>query len=75
MMEKEFEGKSADEAAIRAMDEISNLKPVQVLNRDSQSDDTTVLTAAFEDGDQTHTTKLLLKKVGNEWKLAGMNGN
>jgi hypothetical protein len=75
MMEKEFEGKSADEAAIRAMDEVSNLKSVQVVNRDFQSADTAVLTAAFEDGDQTHTTKLLLKKVGNEWKLAGMNDN
>lgn len=75
MMEKEFEGKSADEAAIRAMDEVSNLKSVQVLNRDFQSDDTVVLTAAFEDGDQTHTEKLLLRKVGNEWKLAGKNDN
>ncbi|HWV98804.1 MAG TPA: hypothetical protein VNZ64_03825 [Candidatus Acidoferrum sp.] len=75
MMEKEFEGKSAEEAAIRAMDEVSNLKSVQVVNRDFQSADTAVLTAAFEDGDQTHTTKVLLKKVGNEWKLAGMNDN
>lgn len=75
MIEKEFEGKSAEEAAMRAMDEVSNLKSVQVLNRDFQSDDTAVLTAEFEDGDRTHTTKLLLKKVGNEWKLAGMNGN
>lgn len=75
MMEKEFEGKSADEAAIQAMDEVSNLKSVQVLNRDFQSDDTAVLTAVFEDGDQTNTTKLLLKKIGNEWKLAGLNDN
>lgn len=73
MMEKEFEGKSADEAAIRAMDEVSNLKSVQVLSRDFQSADTAVLTATFEDGAQTHTTKLLLKKVGNEWKVAGSN--
>jgi len=57
------------------MDEVSNLKSVQVLNRDFQSDDTAVLTATFEDGDQTHTTKLLLKKVGNEWKLAGTKDN
>jgi hypothetical protein len=73
MLEKEYEGKSADEASIRAMDEVSNLKSIQVLNRDFQSDDTAVLTAAFEDGDQTHTTKLTLKKIGNEWKLAGMD--
>jgi hypothetical protein len=72
MLEKEYEGKSADEAAIRAMDEVSNLKSVQVINRDFQSDDTAVLTATFEDGDQTQTRKLILKKVGNEWKMAGM---
>ncbi len=71
-LEKEYEGKSADEASIRAMDEVSNLKSIQVLNRDFQSEDTAVLTAAFEDGGQTHTTKLILKKVGNEWKMAGM---
>ncbi len=73
MMEKEFEGKSADEAAIRTMDEVSNLKSVQVLNREFQSADTAVLTATFEDGAQTNTAKLLLKKVGSDWKLAGMN--
>ncbi len=71
-LEKEYEGKSADEASIRAMDEVSNLKSIQVINRDFQSEDTAVLTAAFEDGGQTHTTKLILKKVGNEWKMAGM---
>jgi hypothetical protein len=44
-----------------------------VVNRDFQNDDTAVLTATFEDGDKTNTTKLVMKKVGNEWKLAGMN--
>jgi len=75
MMEKDLEGKSTDQAAIRAMDEVSNLKSVQVLNRDFQNDDTVVLTIAFEDGNQTHTEKLLLKKIGNEWKLSGKNDN
>ena len=75
MVEKDFEGKTADEAAIRAMDEVSNLKSVQVLNREFQSADTAVLTAVFEDGNQTNTTKLLLKKVGNDWKLAGKDDN
>jgi Domain of unknown function (DUF4878) len=70
-VEKENGGKSADEVAIRAMDEVSNLKSVQVLSREFQSDDTAVLTATFEDGDQDRTTKLILKRVGNEWKLAG----
>jgi hypothetical protein len=36
-----------------------------------QADDTVVLTAAFEDGTDTHTSKLLMKKVGNDWKISG----
>ena len=75
MLDKEFEGKSADEASIRAMDEVSNVKSVQVVNREFPSDDTAVLTVTLDDRDQTHTTKLLLKKIGSEWKFAGMNGN
>jgi hypothetical protein len=73
MIEQEFEGKSADEAALRAMDQVSRLKSVQVLSRNFQSDDTAVVTATFEDGDQPHTARILLKKVGNEWKLSGMD--
>ncbi|PWU08230.1 MAG: hypothetical protein C5B50_30020 [Verrucomicrobia bacterium] len=73
MIEKDLEGKSADEAAIRAMDEVGNVKSVHVLSRDFQSDDTAVITAEFDKGDQTNTTKFLLKKVGNQWKLAGMD--
>ncbi len=74
-MEKEFGGKAADEAAIQAMDEVSRFKSIQVLNRDFQGSDTAVLTAVFEDRDQPHTAKLLLKKVGNEWKLAAKDDN
>jgi hypothetical protein len=69
-MEKEFAGKSETEASIRAMDEVASLKSVRVLSREAQGDDTLVLTAAFEDRTDTHTSKLVLKKVGNEWKLS-----
>jgi hypothetical protein len=71
MMEKDLGDKSASEASIKAMDVMMNLKSVRVLNREVQSDDTVVLTAAMEDRTQTHTTKLLLKKVGNDWKVSG----
>ena len=71
-LEQQYVGKSADEAAIEAMDEVVNYKSVQVLNRDYQSEDTAVLTAAMEIGDQTNTVKLVMKKVGNEWKIAGV---
>jgi hypothetical protein len=71
--EKEFEGKSGDEASIRAMDEMSSVKSVQELNRDNQSEDTAVLTTMFQGGDKNDTMKLTLKKIGNEWKLAGID--
>ena len=71
MMEKDFEGKSENEATLRAMDEVARLKSIRVVNREVQADDTVVLTAAFEDGSDTHTSKLLMKKIGNDWKISG----
>ena len=71
MMEKDFEGKSENEATARAMDEVAKLKSIRVLNRDVQADDTVVLTAAFDDGADAHTSKLLMKKIGNDWKISG----
>ena len=70
-VEKDLDGKSESEATVRAMDEVARLKSVRVLNREVQADDTIVLTAAFEEGTDTHTTKLLMKKIGNEWKISG----
>jgi hypothetical protein len=70
-MEEELGGKSESEASIRAMDQVVSLKSVRVLNREVQADDTVVVTAAFEDRTDTHTEKLLMKKIGNDWKLAG----
>ena len=70
-MEQQFGGKPETEASIRVMDDTAGLKSVRLLNRDVQADDTVVLTAAFEDRTDTQTLKLLLKKVGNEWKLSG----
>jgi hypothetical protein len=71
MVEKDLAGKSASEASVRAMDEVASLKSVRLLNREVQADDTVVLTAAFEDGTDTHTSKLLMKKIGNDWKIFG----
>ena len=70
-MEKDFAGKSEDEASIRAMDEVSSLQSVRVLNREVQGDDTVVLTAASEGQTDTHTEELLLQKIGNDWKVSG----
>jgi hypothetical protein len=71
-MEEDFGGKSEDEASIRAMDEVSNLKSVRVLDREVQGDDTVVLSAEFVEGTDTHTGKLVMKKIGNDWKLSGL---
>lgn len=71
MIEKEFEGKPESEASIRAMDQVSGLKSVRVLNRDVQGDDTVVLTMAFEDGTDSHSENLLMKKIDGDWKVAG----
>jgi hypothetical protein len=70
-MEKEFGEKPETEASIRLMDGISSLKSVRVLNREVQGDDTAVLSAEFEARDFTNTSKLHMKRIGNEWKVAG----
>jgi hypothetical protein len=53
------------------MDEVINLKSVRVVDRETQADDTAVLTVAIEDKAETQTVKMLMRKVGNEWKIAG----
>ena len=53
------------------MDEVSVSKSVRLLNREVQADGTVVLTAAFEEGTDSHTSKLLMKKIGNDWKISG----
>jgi hypothetical protein len=68
----DFEGKSDTEASIKAMDEVSSLKSVRILNREAQGDDTVVLTTEFEDRTGTHTGKMVMKKVGNEWKVSSL---
>jgi hypothetical protein len=53
------------------MDAVIGLQSVRVLNSEAQDDNTVVLSAEFEDRTETHTTKLLLKKIGDDWKLSG----
>lgn len=71
MVEADLSGKSPEEAAIKAMDEVINFKSVRVVNRETQADDAAVLTVAIEDKAETQTVKMLMKRVGNEWKIAG----
>jgi hypothetical protein len=70
-VKRDLEGKSENEASAKAIAEFASLKSIRVLDREVQADDTVVLTASFEDAKRTETGKLLMKKVGNEWKLSG----
>ena len=70
-MDEELGGKSETEVSNMARDHIASLKSVRVLNREVQADDAVVLTAVFEERTNTQTVKLLMKKVGNDWKFSG----
>jgi hypothetical protein len=70
-LEEDFKSKSEDEISAQTMAEVARLKSVQVLDREVKSDDTVVLTAMFEHENGTDTGKLLMKKLGNDWKLYG----
>jgi hypothetical protein len=70
-MEEEFAGKSETEASTRAMDNVLGIKSVRILNREVQGEDTVVLTAAIESRTDAQTGKLVMKKIGNEWKFSG----
>jgi hypothetical protein len=71
MVEKDIAGKSESEASTKAMAEVARLDSVRVLNRDVQADDTVVLTAAFDDASGGGTNRLLMKRIGSDWKLSG----
>ncbi len=72
LMQEEFAGKSEAEASIRAMDHVISLKSVRILNREVKDDDTVVLTAEFESRTDTQQGKLVMKKIGNGWKLSAL---
>ena len=69
MVAADLDNKSADEASIKAMDEVFNIKSIHVLNREFQDADTAVLTTEIEGRTETTTEKMVLIRTGNEWKL------
>ena len=70
-VQKDIEGKSESEASARVTGEVARLKSVRVLNREERDDETVVLTAEFDDNNRTQTNRLLMKKIGNDWKISG----
>jgi hypothetical protein len=75
MIQEDFKGKPETEASIKAMDEVIGIKSVRVVNREAQDNDTVVITAELEGLTESQTQKLLLKKIGSEWKVAGKADN
>jgi len=70
-MQKDLEGKSGAEMLEKMNREMKNLKSVRILKRQTLPDGTVSLTAAFEEAERTHESSLILKQVGNDWKIAG----
>jgi hypothetical protein len=70
-MEKNLEGKSETEASVRVMDEVSGVQSIRVLDRTPQPDGTVLINAVFTEKYDTHTRKIILQKVGADWKIAG----
>lgn len=70
-LQTELATHSETEVSARIMDEIAGVQSIQVLNRTPQPDGTVLITAKFTDKYDAHTTKLILQKVGDDWKVAG----
>ena len=70
-IEADLSTKSENETSAKAMDEVSGLQSVRILDRAVQPDGTVLLTVSFEGPYDTHTGKLILQQVGSDWKIAG----
>jgi hypothetical protein len=64
-------GKSESEISAAVTTLFAGVKSLRVVSSEVQNEDTVVLTTASEEASGTVTKKALLKKVGDEWKLAG----
>ena len=69
--EKLLAGKSESEISAAVTAQFAGIKSLRVVSREVQDENTVVLTTASEEESGTVTKKALMKKVGNEWKLAG----
>jgi RNA polymerase sigma factor (sigma-70 family) len=68
-MEKQFAGKSEEEIVATGATEMEKIKGFRILKNEPISEDEVILTI-FGDG-KDETTKIRVKRKGNEWKLAG----
>jgi hypothetical protein len=69
-IEKYLASISESQLSAKFMADTARLKAVHVLNREVQADDTVVFTTVFYDETHALPSKVLLKMIGNEWKLS-----
>ena len=69
-VEKDLGGKTESEVIAKMKEEMDHFQSVRVLNRETLPDDTVALTVAMQGLTETQKAKLILRKIGNDWKLA-----
>jgi hypothetical protein len=70
-MANEYKGKSAMEASVRLADEVAGVQSVQILSREVLDDNNVLLTVESEEQDKFRTIRILMQRIGGEWKLGG----
>jgi hypothetical protein len=70
-VQEDLKNKSEDEMAAKAKAEVANINSFQIVNREYPSSDEIVLTVSIQEAEKTDTAKLRMKRIGNEWKMAG----
>jgi hypothetical protein len=69
-VEKDFDGKTEAEMIAKMKEETDHFQSVRVLGRETLSNDTAAVTVAMEGSGETQSAKLILRRMGNDWKLA-----
>jgi len=72
-LEEELKQKSEAEMAAESARDIAKFKSCRVLEKEYLPGDAIRLTLQM-DGENAETNKLILKRVGNEWKISGEDG-
>jgi hypothetical protein len=70
-MANEYKGKSDMEASVRLADEVAGVQSVQILSREVLDDNSVLLTVELEAQDKFQTVKVLMQRIGGEWKSGG----
>ena len=69
-VEKDFDGKTEAEMIAKMKEETDHFHSVRVLGRETLPDSMAALTVAMEGLTETENAKLILRRIGNDWKLA-----